>query len=313
MSPDKLSTFATAALVAAGASAGSAEATSRAMMHASLHGVESHGIRLLPWYCEQLRTGLVKGAPVVRVDQTRRAAALVDAGGGFGHLPTYRAMDTAVAAARDCGIGMASVVNSAHFGAAGPYALAAAEAGFIGFVTCNSGAFVTPFNGSSPVHGTNPIAFAAPNAGGDPFLLDMATSSIPWNRVLRARTEGLAVPPETAIGEDGAFTEDAEAARAGPAGRRAFRLQRRGAGGRRRNPGRGIDPTLFLAGEQFTARLRAYLDGLAALSTPERPVYAAGGPQWIARRERQAMGIPILPGLQAELESEALRAMVAFH
>ena len=42
------------------------------------------------------------------------------------------------------GIGMGAVINSTHFGAAGAYALAAANAGLIGFVTCNSGAFVVP-------------------------------------------------------------------------------------------------------------------------------------------------------------------------
>ena len=103
----------------------------------------------------------------------------------------YRAMDEACSIARDCGIGMAAVINSTHFGAAGAYTLAAADAGFIGLATSNSGAFVVPHGGSLPIHGTSPISLAAPNPGGDPFLLDMATSSIPWNKVLRYRTEGL--------------------------------------------------------------------------------------------------------------------------
>ena len=84
---------------------------------------------------------------------------------------------------------MGAVINSTHFGAAGAYALAAANAGFIGFVTCNSGAFVVPFGGKTPIHGTSPISLAAPLTGRDPYFLDMATSSIPWNKVMRYRTE----------------------------------------------------------------------------------------------------------------------------
>ena len=146
--PDKLSAFATAVLQSAGADAASSEAASWAMIHASLHGVDSHGIRLLPWYADCLRTGVAKGNPQVRVELRRRAAALVDADDGLGHIAMYRAMDEACALARDCGIGMASVINSTHFGAAGAYTLAAAQAGFIGLVASNSGAFVVPHDGS---------------------------------------------------------------------------------------------------------------------------------------------------------------------
>ena len=134
-----------------------AAATTAAMMHASLHGVDSHGIRLLPFYANCLRTGICKPSPKVAVTYPRRGAARIDADDGLGHFPTYRAMDEACAIARDAGIGMAVVVNSTHFGAAGAYTLAAAEAGFIGFACCNSGAFVVPFGaralGATRVHG----------------------------------------------------------------------------------------------------------------------------------------------------------------
>ena len=178
---EALSALSLTVLQASGADHPSAQAATWAMLHASLHGVDSHGIRLLPFYADSLTSGLAKGQPDIRITYSRRAAALVDADRGMGHIACYRAMDEACAIARDCGIGMASVVNSTHFGAAGAYALAAADAGFIGFITANSGAFVIPHGGTKPMHGTNPIAMAAPNPGKDPFLLDMATSSIPWN------------------------------------------------------------------------------------------------------------------------------------
>ena len=161
---ERLLEFSKETLARAEADEPTAEATSYAMLHASLHGVDSHGIRLLPFYVKSLRTGLAKANPRITVKPQRRAAVLVDADGGLGHLPTYRATDEACEIARDCGIGMAGVINSTHFGAAGAYALAAANAGFIALVTCNSGALVVPHGGARAFHGTSPIAIAAPRA-----------------------------------------------------------------------------------------------------------------------------------------------------
>lgn len=331
----QLHAFAVDLLTTAGANTESAEAAAWALLHASLHGVDSHGIRLLPWYSECLRTGLTKGAAEIRVDPVRRAVVKIDAGGGMGHLAMYRAMDEACAIARDCGIGMASVVNSTHFGAAGAYTLAAAEAGFIGMVTGNSGAYVVPHGGSIPIHGTNPISLAAPNPGGEPFLLDMATSSIPWNRVLRYRTEGIELPQGVAVDSSGAFVTDPHKAVAlAPAGGKDFGFKGAAIAGvcdvlsgvltgmristeqdhsKLADTGLGhfamaIDPTLFMTLEAFGIRLQTYIDGFKA----QPGTYAAGGPEWERRRVRESNGIPLPDGLVAELEGAARNIGVAF-
>ena len=51
----------------------------------------------------------------------------------------------------------------------------------------------------APFHGTNPIAFAAPVPGQRPFLLDMATSIVPWNRIRDYEMKGLPVPEDVAV------------------------------------------------------------------------------------------------------------------
>jgi LDH2 family malate/lactate/ureidoglycolate dehydrogenase len=199
-SASTLSTFSERVLRAAGANQASAEGCVRALMHASCLGVDSHGIRLLTFYVNCLRSGLVNGDPVVSERVLRHAAAQVDAGGGLAHAPTFRAVEMACDLAAQAGIGLAGVVHSTHFGAAGAYALAAAERGYHALVVCNSGPFVVPFDAAKALHGTNPIAYAAPaGEGRDPFLLDMATSSIPWNRLLLARTLGADLPPDVAV------------------------------------------------------------------------------------------------------------------
>lgn len=333
--PDRLGEFATAVLRSAGADQPSAEAATWAMLHASLHGVDSHGIRLLPWYADCLRAGIAKGAPQVRVELKRRAAALVDADDGLGHIAMYRAMDEACAIARDCGIGMASIVNSTHFGAAGAYTLAAADAGFIGFVAANSGAFVVPHGGNRPIHGTSPLSLAAPNMGGDHFLLDMATSAIPWNKVLRFRTEGLQLPAGVAVDAEGAFVTDPHKAVAlAPAGGVDFGYKGAALAGMAEVLGgmltgmrlsselegtaladtkvghfvMAIDPTLFQTREVFSARLQTYLDGFKS----QPGTYAAGGPEWERRRQREQDGIPLPDGLYTELVTAAKKSGVAF-
>src|SRR5689334_16200645 len=62
---DRLLDFSKATLAKADADEATAEATSYAMLHASLHGVDSHGIRLLPFYVKSLRTGLAKSKPLI--------------------------------------------------------------------------------------------------------------------------------------------------------------------------------------------------------------------------------------------------------
>lgn len=332
---EDLGSFSNAVLTAAGASMESAEAATWAMLHASLHGVDSHGIRLLPWYADCLRNGIAKGHPNVTVDYRRRAAALVNADDGLGHIAMYRAMDEACALARDCGIGMASVINSTHFGAAGAYTLAAADAGFIGFVASNSGAFVVPHGGSKPIHGTSPLSLAAPNPGGEPFLLDMATSSIPWNKVLRYRTEGLELPPGVAVDASGAFVTDPNKAVAlAPAGGMDFGYKGAALAGVAEVLGAmlsgmrlsadqdglalgdtkvghfvmAIDPTLFMTLEAFGKKVEAYM----ANFRKQPGTYAAGGPEWERRDIRARDGIPLPDGLYAELKAAAEKAGVAF-
>ncbi|MFL5260246.1 MAG: Ldh family oxidoreductase [Hyphomicrobiales bacterium] len=334
VSAEALASLSLSILAAVGVTEEQATATTAAMMHASALGVDSHGIRLLPFYAECVRTGICKPNPHVTVSYPRRGAARVDADDGLGHLPTYRAMDEACDIAREAGIGMAVVVNSTHFGAAGAYTLAAAEAGFIGFSTCNSGAFVVPFGGSKPVHGTSPISLAAPRQGGRPFLLDMATSSVPWNKVMRSRTEGLPLPPDVALDREGRYTTDPHAAVClGPLGGAHFGFKGAGLAGLAEVLGgaltgmrlgseqsgillgdtkvghfvMAIDPATFIAEALFGERMTKYLD-----SFTEPGTMPAGGPEWLKQEDRELNGIPLPDGLYAELKQAAEKAAVSF-
>lgn len=203
-----LQRFCHGVLEAAGASPETCDAATAAMMHGTRYGVDSHGIRLLGHYVTALEGGRVNKKPALRFTRNFGAIATLDADHAHGALAAYTAMEKAIELAGMFGIGAVGIRNSSHFGAAGAYALKAAEHGRIGLATCNSDSFVRLHEGAMRFHGTNPIAVGVPLAGEDPWLLDMATSSIPYNRVLLYRSLGAALPPSVASDVDGIDTRD---------------------------------------------------------------------------------------------------------
>ena len=214
-SPDQVSVseldrFCRATLQAAGADAATVDAATRAMMHGAMLGVDSHGVRLLDHYIAVLTGGRVNPSPKLRLVRETGAVAVLDADDGHGALAAYFAMDQAVRLASASGIGAVAIRNSSHFGPAGAFALAAAEAGMIGLAMCNANSLVRLHDGAAPFHGTNPIACAVPVDGQRPWLLDMATSAIPYNRIQLYKSLGRGLPAGTASRRDGEDTDDPE-------------------------------------------------------------------------------------------------------
>lgn len=203
---DKVAEFSRAILQAAGADDATAEAATRAMLHASRLGVDSHGIRLLAHYVTVIAAGRVKGAPQMHFIGDGGAVASLEADNAHGARATYHAMDKAMELAGRFGIGAVSIRHSSHFGAAGAYALAAAQSGFIGLAVCNSDSFVRLHEGAMRFHGTNPIAFGVPVEGSEPWLLDMATSAVPYNRVKLYESLQQPLPAGVASKTDGTDT-----------------------------------------------------------------------------------------------------------
>ena len=115
-----------------------AASTAEIMSWADLHGIDTHGISMVPVYDQRRCDGKIdmKVEPVV--SRETPVSALVDGRGGLGHSNARRAMDLAIAKAKTSGIGVAVVRNSAHFGACGFYALMAVEAGLIGMVATSA-------------------------------------------------------------------------------------------------------------------------------------------------------------------------------
>ncbi|MEK7287921.1 MAG: Ldh family oxidoreductase, partial [Elusimicrobiota bacterium] len=114
-------------LIAAGVRVGISKDVANSLSQASLRGVDSHGVRLLPHYIEALRSGRINPNPELKFKKTATAAGVVDADHTFGHAAGAFAMRQAMQLAQKSGIGAVSVANSSHFGAAAYFTLIAAD------------------------------------------------------------------------------------------------------------------------------------------------------------------------------------------
>ena len=139
---------------------------------------------------------------------------------------------------------------------------------------------------SKPIHGTSPISLCAPNPGGNPFLLDMATSSIPWNKVLRYRTEGIELPEGVAVDAAGEFVTDPHKAVAlAPIGGIDFGYKGAAMAGIVVVQGRGAVATAIKESKAKHA-LEAWLEHLAAHLVTFK---SAGGAAYAVRRSHRLL------------------------
>jgi LDH2 family malate/lactate/ureidoglycolate dehydrogenase len=78
---------------------------------------------MIPRYDELRRKGRVRMDARPRIVGQTPVSAVVDGGGGLGHVPAHFAMSTVIAKVKTAGMAAAVVRASAHFGAVGFYTL----------------------------------------------------------------------------------------------------------------------------------------------------------------------------------------------
>src|SRR5690606_2844226 len=89
-------------------------------------------------YHRELKARRLTMSPNIRVVREGPTTALLDGNKGLGHIAAKRAMQLAIEKCRRMGLGAVSVTDSNHFGAAGSYALMAANSGLIGIAMTNT-------------------------------------------------------------------------------------------------------------------------------------------------------------------------------
>jgi (2R)-3-sulfolactate dehydrogenase (NADP+) len=199
----------------AGASPANAASVAWALVMAEADGLKGHGLSRVPTYLAMLKSGKIDGQVVPKASRPKPSVLAIDAGHGF----AYPAIDLAIAEipdlAREQGIIAAPIRRSNHCGAAGLHVERLAEQGLIALLFANTPGAIAPWGGSKPVFGTNPIAFAAPLAGREPVVIDMALSKVARGPIVAAKQKGQAIPEGWALDVHGKPTTDAAAALAG--------------------------------------------------------------------------------------------------
>jgi len=335
---ERLITWGTACLRAAGVAEADARLVADSLVQTNLWGIDSHGIARLTHYLNRIVHGSIKAAPNIVVTHTGPCTAQVAGDQGLGIVVAHRAMEVAIEQARAQGIGAVGVADSSHCGAVGLYARSAARQGLIGMAFTHSDKIAAPHGGHQPFLGTNPIAMAFPREGSEPVCLDMATTPIPWNRVMNARREGHVLPDDVAVDAAGAPTTDAHAAAAlrplggleyghkgyglalivellcGPLNGNLWGPQIGPMYAELTRPRRigaffvAIDPMRFAGG----AALAATVEQIArALAAQPGEVLMPGDPELAEQARRRAHGVPIEPGLRDEMRAWSERLKVA--
>lgn len=220
---DPLRDFCTKVFQKLGVPEEDARVTADVLVTADLRGIDSHGVARLRRYVTGLRDGTIIARPSEQIVRETPTTALIDAGGGLGQPVSRRAMALAIRKAQQYGSGFVAVRNSNHYGIAGYYAMMALEYECIGFSMTNADVLVVPTFGRNAILGTNPIAVAAPAGRERPFVLDMATSTVPRGKLEVHERMGKPIPLGWATDERGIPTEDA--------GRVLDNLKKRAGGG----------------------------------------------------------------------------------
>ena len=183
-----------------------AEHLTEALIQASLRGVDSHGIRLLPHYIEGVKKGRINPDPQYKFKKTSASTGILDGDHTFGHASGMEAAKKAIELASEAGTGHIAVYNSSHFGAAAYYALEIAKHDMIGMSFTNTDALIKTYAGKRSFLGNNPICFTAPCEGENPLCLDMATSILTFNKIRQLADESREAPAGVGTDAEGIET-----------------------------------------------------------------------------------------------------------
>lgn len=213
LSFDELHGMVQEVLASGGLSAAHAEAIARVIVKAERDQCRSHGIYRIRGVLKSLEGGIAEGeAEPVIDDPEGRPIVRVNAQGGFAPLAFERGAPLLARKARRFGIAAMAINDCVHFSALWPEVEALAELGVAALAMCPSNAYVAPAGGVRKLLGTNPLAFAWPATGGNPYVFDFATSVVARGEVELYRLDGKPLPDGWGIDPAGQPTRDPAAA-----------------------------------------------------------------------------------------------------
>lgn len=210
---DRMEQFMTQAFTAIGVPPQDAKTCAAVLIESDKRGIDSHGVgRFKPIYIDRINEGIQNVVTNFEVVKETKTTAVVDGHDGMGHVIGVKAMEMAIAKAKEYGMGMVVVRNSTHYGIAGYYSLMGAREGMISFTGTNARPSIAPTFGVENMLGTNPLTIGFPTDEDFPFVLDCATSISQRGKIEHYARIGKTMPEGWVIDSTGAPVTDPKAA-----------------------------------------------------------------------------------------------------
>ncbi len=196
------------ALIASNTSEKNAACVARALVAAECAGQKGHGISRVTSYAAQARSGKVDGHASPVMTSVKTATVHIDANHGFAYPALDLAIDALPALAREHGLSAAGISHSHHSGQAAYHVERLAQQGVIAMMFGNSPQAIAPWGSTTPVYGTNPLAFAAPRNDNAPLVVDLSLTKVARGKIMLAAKNNTPIPEGWALGPDGQPTTD---------------------------------------------------------------------------------------------------------
>ncbi|MHC6203346.1 Ldh family oxidoreductase [Breznakiellaceae bacterium SP9] len=179
------------------------------LIESDKRGIDSHGVgRLKPIYIDRIKDGIQNTKTQLEIIRETPTTTVFDGHDGMGHVIGVKAMTLTIEKAKNCGMAMAAVRNSTHYGIAGYYALMAAKEDMICFTGTNARPSIAPTFGVENMLGTNPLTIGFPTDEDFPFVIDCATSITQRGKIEHYARINKTMPQGWVIDEDGNTVTD---------------------------------------------------------------------------------------------------------
>lgn len=194
--------------VAGGIPAADASMIADVLVTTDMRGIHSHGVVRLARYLDCIRAGGIKPDAEPETLSESANSLMVSAAGGLGIPASVKTVERLLEKAEGSAISIATINHSDHYGAAGHYAMMAADRGFIGFSMSNTCPLVAPTGGRAAAIGNNPFAYAAPGKKNRALLFDVCMSKVAAGKLVIAAEAGKKIPTDWILTKDGNVTDD---------------------------------------------------------------------------------------------------------
>lgn len=203
LSLEQVHSLSTHALLSNGFSALQANAIADTITAAERDECHSHGLFRIPFYIKAASNPIADSNAIPELKESSSSVIHVDANNGFCPVALQIGLTPLASKAKQNGIAALAIHNVYNIAALWPEVEALAEQGLCAFAFTAANSYVAPHGGTTPLFGTNPMAFAWPRGNQPPFVFDQASSVSARGEIQLHKMADKAIPEGWAIDSSG--------------------------------------------------------------------------------------------------------------